>query len=58
MTIDYDNAEFPDCPARCRVTGICYAVPYFQGKPSREKNQCDPDACTWEDQRQGLQDRH
>jgi len=40
------------CPARCRETGRCFGIPWFDGKPTTEKTMCDPGACRWRKQRE------
>jgi hypothetical protein len=34
------------CPGRCKRTGKCYGVGYFQGKPGRAA-ECDPETCDY-----------
>ncbi len=34
------------CPAKCKMTGKCYAAAYFEGKPGKAKD-CEPDGCKW-----------
>jgi hypothetical protein len=51
MIGDIEDTELSECNARCWATGVFYAVAYFQGKPSRERNLCDPHTCLWKIQR-------
>jgi hypothetical protein len=35
-----------NCPARCKITRLCYARAYFQGRAGRGV-QCDPSNCKY-----------
>lgn len=35
-----------DCPARCRRSGKCYGIAYFDHKPGRAMD-CMQDQCAW-----------
>ena len=40
------------CPARCRTTGDCFGVSWFEARPTAERVSCDPASCRWIDKRQ------
>lgn len=37
------------CPARCKLTGRCYGIAYFDAKPGKALL-CMPDQCLWSEQ--------
>ena len=37
------------CPARCKQTGKCYGIAYFDAKPGKALL-CIPEQCPWSDQ--------
>ena len=34
------------CPGRCKRTGKCYGMAYYEGKPGRAA-ECEPNQCKW-----------
>lgn len=44
--IEADLTGKRNCPARCRRSGLCYGVAYFDGKP-RAGVACDTAKCQW-----------
>ena len=41
--------QLQNCPAKCKRTGRCYGIAYFDAKPGKALL-CIPDQCLWSDQ--------